>query len=86
MKCIKCGQEIISIEDNGIIKGFQCVNSSCEEFEQPWNLADHKDNQDWNIRHTRILEQRVQTLEALCSQMSADLKEIKDAIQDAKNT
>jgi hypothetical protein len=71
-KCIKCGSELHFeyTEDlpNRIVS-IQCTNPECSEFNKPWTLAEHKDNQDWAVRHIRALEQRVQTLESQIQQL-----------------
>jgi hypothetical protein len=56
MKCIKCGQNVIGVLSGTHTTGYQCVNELCTEYNQPWSLADHKDNQDWAVRHIRALE------------------------------
>jgi hypothetical protein len=76
MKCIKCGKdldilfksneslnEIDKIMNPMIISGYQCVNPDCEIYNQSWSEAEHKDNQDWTIRHIKDLERRILILE-----------------------
>lgn len=82
MKCIKCGTELKSImKENGMTipdhVGFQCVNPECEIYNEQWTIGAHKDNQDWAVRHIRILEsknsileQRVQMLESQIAEQS----------------
>jgi hypothetical protein len=84
MICILCGGAIHTEYDfsNGTptAVGFTC--KSCgEHWTEGFKLFDK-----WAVRHIRILEQRVQTLESLCSTILAELKEIKEAITDAQKT
>ena len=62
-KCIFCGKDcdfiLNPVHPMGLATHIRCVN--CNLI---WTVEEHKDNQDWNIRHTRLLEQRVQTLES----------------------
>jgi len=81
MKCIKCGHELTSIfKENGVTipdhVGYQCVNPDCEIYNQSWSVQDNKDNQDWNVRHTRALEQRVQTLEASLKEQQVEISQL----------
>ena len=71
MKCIKCGQSLVAIleDETHTILQYECVNPNCTEFQKPWSIAEHKDNQEWSVRHTRNLEQRVQQLEAALEQI-----------------
>ena len=56
MKCIKCGNELtISIN--------QQLHYRCEFCNLEWSLAEHKDNQNWAVRHIRALETRIANLE-----------------------
>jgi hypothetical protein len=75
-RCIFCGQ---MIHENKSHDEFYCENPDCEIYNQSWTQNELKDHQDWNVRHTRALEQRVQTLEQ-------QLKEILEAIADAQKT
>lgn len=70
MKCIKCGHELSCVDEP---RGWQCVNSSCEEYQHSWTLAEHKDNQDWNVRHTRMLEEEVFLLKERLSKLESDM-------------
>lgn len=54
VRCIICGGEV-KLNPNG--------NDRCLRCDETWDTTELKDNQDWNVRHTRALEQRVQTLE-----------------------
>jgi len=59
MKCIKCGAELETILDFNRdlqLLGYKCVNVDCEIYNEQWLISEHKDNQDWNVRHTRALE------------------------------
>ena len=60
MKCIKCGSELRCIVNspNEPIIGYKCPNCNLE-----WSLAEHKDNQNWAVRHIRALETRIANLE-----------------------
>ena len=64
MKCIKCGTELAAIMGGNaqfvFPVGYQCPNPECSEFEKPWSVAEHKDNQDWAVRHIRALEAKYQ--------------------------
>jgi hypothetical protein len=59
MKCIKCGNELATIYDvyQPIILGYKCLNCNLQ-----WTLAEHKDNQNWAVRHIRALEAEIQLL------------------------
>jgi hypothetical protein len=67
-----CGKDVKPIVENmGPITGYQCINPDCSIFMQPWSIDDHKDNQDWAVRHIRLLEKenddlkkRIELLEA----------------------
>lgn len=74
MKCIKCGNELTPIWKGApyastLIK-FKCPNQTCEVFGQEWLFDDNKDNQDWNVRHTKVLEQQVAKLQQLVSELT----------------
>lgn len=84
MRCIKCGgianhdMEIdTNPETNGgspmKLKGFKC--ESCGET---WSIFEHKDNQDWNVRHTRILEQKVESLTTQLNLQALQILELKE--------
>lgn len=65
MKCIKCGQELewqLDLPPSGKVLGYKCINPDCEIYNEEWSTAEHKDNQDWAIRHIRALEAENQTL------------------------
>lgn len=51
--CIFCGLKLNIIES-----GYKCVHCNLQ-----WSLSEHKDNQNWAVRHIRALEARVQQLE-----------------------
>jgi len=70
VKCIKCGKELIPYGFPIKLEGYQCNNPDCPEYNKPWTLAEHKDNQNWAVRHIRLLESKTQALE----QENADLK------------
>ena len=53
MKCIICGSEV-SISDDLI----KCLICNLQ-----WTLAEHKDNQEWAVRHIRALEAHVKELQ-----------------------
>ena len=72
MKCIKCGNAVL-LPIGGPIR--------CEVCNLQWTLAEHKDNQDWAVRHIRQLEQRIATLEADNLKMNLQLKEILELLQ-----
>jgi len=60
--CIKCGHELLKTIDS-----FQCVNIECELNnekidENNWSIENHKDNQNWAVRHIRIIESAIQSL------------------------
>jgi hypothetical protein len=85
MKCIKCGKDL-QINYNFTIDppqldSYQCVNSDCELYNQSWSEAEHKDNQDWAVRHIRALEQRVQTLEGLLSALEKTQLETNEKLE-----
>jgi hypothetical protein len=52
--CIFCGSEL---EKN--INVCKCLNCNLQ-----WTLAEHKDNQNWAVRHIRLLESATQALQA----------------------
>jgi hypothetical protein len=51
--CIFCGSEL---EKN--INVCKCLNCNLQ-----WTLAEHKDNQNWAVRHIRALEDQVRLLQ-----------------------
>jgi hypothetical protein len=59
MKCILCGAELVEIyREPTIVVGYYCPNCIDKEGNQlQWSLSEHKDNQNWAIRHIRLLEQ-----------------------------
>jgi hypothetical protein len=73
--CIICGINVVPIYDNPtpysrIIK-YQCP--ICKDgVEQPleWTASEHKDNQNWNVRHTRALEAQVAELQRLLAELT----------------
>ena len=65
VNCIYCGNELeIMREQNEyiLIKGYKCTNEACPNPVKEWNLAEHRDNQNWNVRHTRALEAEIDTI------------------------
>lgn len=77
MNCIYCGNEIEIVRDPNecvIIKGYKCTNEACPNPVKEWTLAEHKDNQNWNVRHTRALEARVSELETIVSNLTLALQ------------
>lgn len=59
MYCIYCGQ---IVKPTGFDKfmvpiGFICTNPDCVNPKKEWTLSEDKDNQNWAIRHIRLLEQ-----------------------------
>jgi uncharacterized Zn ribbon protein len=73
MKCIFCGKELIYNLGDDIVK--------CESCKLEWTKAEHKDNQDWAIRHTRLLEQRIATLEDSNLAMSLAFKTLNEKFE-----
>jgi hypothetical protein len=65
MKCIICGNEIEAILESNpkmepamLIGGYKCNVCNLQ-----WTLAEHKDNQNWAVRHIRALEAKISELE-----------------------
>ena len=61
MKCIMCGAELTVIlndsKPNTSTIGYKCTNCKLQ-----WTPAEHKDNQNWAVRHIRALEADNQAL------------------------
>lgn len=80
MKCIKCGTElnrILNVKSPlGFTIGYECINKECSEFGHPWTKEEHKDNQDWAVRHIRLLEQKVTDLESKITELTLLLKDL----------
>jgi hypothetical protein len=56
-KCIICGAELEILTNYPEILGYKCSNCNLQ-----WTLAEHKDNQNWAVRHIRALEAQVKEL------------------------
>jgi DNA-directed RNA polymerase subunit RPC12/RpoP len=80
MNCINCGNKLESIIDvakgliNLTILGYKCpvCKMTVDGIEKnlEWTAAEHKDNQNWNVRHTRMLEQQVAELQRLLAELT----------------
>jgi hypothetical protein len=42
----------------------------CPVCNLEWTVAEHKDNQKWNVRHTRALEAQVAELQRLLAELT----------------
>jgi len=74
-KCIKCGHELKIWDDDAISTiWYKCMNLDCVIYKQSWTLSEHKDNQNWTVRHIRALEAENQYLKE-------DLVELKTGFE-----
>jgi hypothetical protein len=63
MYCIKCGNKLTEYIDNEQQSGYICLNQNCIIYNTSWKITDHKDNQEWAVRHIRALEAKISELE-----------------------
>lgn len=92
MTCIKCGHKLeIMKQPNKIneILGYQCINPDCElnttkKDENNWTLAEHKDSQEWAVRHIRNSEDEIAYLKTIIAAQQNQIVDLATQFKDFK--
>jgi hypothetical protein len=69
-KCIFCGTEVEWIYAPNDHICLIPIKIQCLQCGLEWTKAEHKDNQNWNVRHTRALEAQVAELQRLLAELT----------------
>jgi len=74
-KCVFCGNNLIEIfnEIREVVK-YKCTNEACPNPVKEWGIAEHIDNQHWEINKVRELETRLSELEVMVSNLTLALQ------------
>jgi len=84
-KCIICGNEL-QFTYVGQFAGWKCLNCKTKDGTSlEWTLAEHKDNQNWTVRHLRIAEAKIIDLENIIMAQQQQIIDLATQIKELKN-